>query len=106
MSGNLTHQNLPKVALELNIDRKLKQPSSDDPWRDITALGDENIIKGIKLRTEIANRLASLGTALVKVESPVKGEIHFALTSDKTREAIQLTYSLIKDLQLFLESQY
>ncbi|MFX1285016.1 MAG: zinc ribbon domain-containing protein [Promethearchaeota archaeon] len=106
MSGCLRRQNLPLVNLELKINEEPRQPSWDDPWLDITLSGEERILKRIKLRSEIANRLASLGTALIKVESEVKGEICLHLTCKETQDAIRLAYSLLKDLQLFLEISF
>ncbi|MHA2247004.1 MAG: right-handed parallel beta-helix repeat-containing protein [Candidatus Hodarchaeales archaeon] len=106
MSGYLQQQNLPRMNLELKIDGKPRKPSWDNPWQDITLLGEEKIIKGIKQNTEIAGQLSSLGTALVKVESPTKGEISLHLTCNETNEAIEHAYSLIKDLQLFFDSSF
>lgn len=91
------------MDLELKIDQEPRDLSWDDPWQDITLLGEEKIIKGIKMRSEIADRLASLGTAVVKVESQTKGEICLQITCNETEEALKLTHSLIKDLQLMFE---
>ena len=106
MSGCLKRQNLPLANLELQINGEPRQPSWDDPWQDITLSGEEKILKQIKLRSEIADRLTSLGTALIKVESQTKGEICIQLTCTEAKEAIKHAYSLIKDLQLFFEISF
>jgi hypothetical protein len=106
MSGCLKRLNLPKVNLELKIDGEPRQLSWDDPWEGITLMGEEKIISRIKLRSEIANRLASVGTALIKVRSPTKGEICIRLTGNRTPEVIENAYLLIKDIQSFFEISY
>ncbi len=50
MSGCLKRLNLPKVNLELKTDGEPRQPSWDDPWEDITLIGEEKIINRLKLR--------------------------------------------------------
>lgn len=87
----------------MKIDEAPRIPSYDNPWTDITLVGEEKIIQQIKLRNEIANRLLSLGSAVVKVESPIKGELNLQLTCNADVEAIKQAYSLIKDLQLFFD---
>ncbi|MHA2225667.1 MAG: hypothetical protein ACXAC8_10715 [Candidatus Hodarchaeales archaeon] len=64
------------------------------------------MIDQLKLRTEIANRMTSLGTALVTIKSHIKGEINIQLTCNEDAAAIKDTYSLLKDLQLFLEVSF
>jgi parallel beta-helix repeat protein len=103
MSGCLKRENIPITSLELKIEGEPKEPSWDDPWQDISILGEAKIIKGIKARSEIANRLKSLGTAVIKFESQTKGEICFQLTCNEAKESVKLAYLLIKDLQLFFE---
>ncbi|MFX1283626.1 MAG: hypothetical protein ACFFB5_08225 [Promethearchaeota archaeon] len=103
MNGSLKQPNLPKVSLELKITGKPREPSWDDLWQEITITGDEKIITGIKQKSEISYRLSSLGTALVKVESPKKGEINLTITCNETREAITQAYTLITNLQSFFE---
>lgn len=106
MSGCLKRMNLPKVNLELKTDGEPRQPSWDDPWEEITLIGEEKIINKIKSRREIANRLASIGTAHIKVGSPTKGEICIRLTSNETPEVVKDAYLLIKDMQSFFELSY
>lgn len=103
MSWNHTGENFPRINLEMKIDEAPRIPSYDDPWTDITLAGEEKIIQQIKLRNEIANRLLSLGSAVVKVESHIKGELNLQLTCNADVEAIKQAYSLIKDLQLFFD---
>ncbi|MFX0206980.1 MAG: hypothetical protein ACFFDT_13415, partial [Candidatus Hodarchaeota archaeon] len=103
MNGCLRRENIPEINLEIKIKGEPKESLWDDPWQDISLLGEEKIIKGIKMRSEIANRLNSLGSATVKFKSKVKGEICFQLVCNETKEAVKLAYSLIKDLQLFFE---
>jgi hypothetical protein len=106
MSGCLKRDNLPKVTLELKTRGEPRGPSWGDPWRDITMSGDKNVIAGIKLRSEISNSLNSLDTALVKVISPVEGEIHIKITCNETSEALKQAYSLITALQSFFEISF
>ena len=58
------------------------------------------------MRSEISNSLNSLGSALVKVSSPVEGEIFIKITCNETSEAVKQAYSLITDLQSFFEINY
>ena len=106
MSSCLKRLNLSEVNLESKIDGEPRQPSWDDLWEEITLIGEEKIINRIKLRREIANRLASIGTALIKVGSPTKGEICIQLTSNETPEVVKEAYLLIKDIQSFFEISY
>ncbi len=106
MSGCLKRQNLPIVNLELKINGEPGQPSWEDPWYKITLTGEESIIKRIKLRSEIADRLISLGTAFIKVESEIQGEICILLSCNETQEAVKVAYSLIRDLQSFFEISF
>ena len=78
----------------------------DDPWKDITLIGEEKIIKQIKFRSGIANRLTSLGTTVVTINSPTKEELVMQLTCNEDSEAIRHAYALIKDLQLFLDVSF
>lgn len=103
ISGCLKRENLPLVNLELRIDGEPKEPSWSDPWQDISLLGEEKIIKRIKIRSEIANRMNSLGTVFIKFESQTKGKICFQLICNETENSVKLAHSLIKDLQLFFE---
>jgi parallel beta-helix repeat protein len=104
MSGCLERSDNLIVNFELKIDELPESFSYDDPWQDIKLIGDENIILGIKQQSEIANRLTSIGTALVKVESSTKGEIWIELTFDESKEAVNHAYSLIKNLQTLIDN--
>ncbi|MHA2248136.1 MAG: NosD domain-containing protein [Candidatus Hodarchaeales archaeon] len=106
MSGCSKRDNLPKVTLELKTRGEPRGPSWGEPWRDIIMTGDKEVIAGIKPRSEISNSLNSLGTALVKVFSPVEGEIYIKITCNETSEAVKQAYSLITDLQSFFEISY
>ncbi|MFX0124088.1 MAG: hypothetical protein ACFFAE_10660 [Candidatus Hodarchaeota archaeon] len=106
MEGCLKKPNLPLVKLELKTEGEPRQLSWEDPWQNITLFGEENVLKRIKMRTEIAERIVSLGEAEVKVESQTKGEICLRLSCIETEEAIKSAYSLIKDLQLFFEISF
>ena len=106
MGGCLKKPNLPQINLELKTGGEPRQPSWEDPWQDITLIGEENVIKRIKMRSEIADRLVSLGEAKVKVESKNERELCLQLTCNETQEAIKIAYSLIKDLQFFFEISY
>ncbi|MFX1285054.1 MAG: hypothetical protein ACFFB5_15445 [Promethearchaeota archaeon] len=104
MNGCLKHQDLSNVSFELKIEEKQKQYSGD-PWQHITLVGEEMIIKEIKLRSEIAERLLSLSPIHVLVDSPNQGDICIQLTCNETDEAIKRAYLLIIDLQSFFESK-
>lgn len=106
MEGCLKKQNLPLVNLELKTEGEPRQPSWEDPWQDIALIGEEKVLKRIKMRSGIAHQFVSLGEAKIKVESQKKGEICLQLTCNETEEAIKIAYSLIKDLQLFLEISF
>lgn len=106
MSGCLKRPNLQLGNLILKTEGEPRQPSWDDPWKDITIIGEEEIIEQIKQRSEIANQLASLGKVEIKVESQNKGDICIQLICNETKETVKNAYSLIKDLQLFLEISF
>ncbi|UCG01426.1 MAG: right-handed parallel beta-helix repeat-containing protein [Candidatus Heimdallarchaeota archaeon] len=103
MSGHSKRDDFPKVTLEMKTHGEPRGPSWGDPWRDITMTGDKEVITKIKIRSVISNSLNSLGTALVNITSPVKGEIHIKITCNETRDAVKHAYSLITDLQSFFE---
>ncbi|UCG00968.1 MAG: zinc ribbon domain-containing protein [Candidatus Heimdallarchaeota archaeon] len=106
LEGCLRKSNLPFVNLELKTEGEPKQPSWEDPWRNINLSGGERVLNGIKMHSGIANQLVSLGKAEVKVESQTKGEICIQLTCIEMEEAVSIAYSLIKDLQLFFEISF
>lgn len=106
MKCYLKGQDFQQVYLELKIEGMPRQPSWDDFWKDIILHGEEKLIKQIKLRHEIANRLTSLGTALVKVESTKESEISIQLTCNVSEHAIKHSYALFKDLQLFFDISF
>lgn len=103
MEGCLIKPNLPKIDLKLKTEGEPRQASWEDPWRDISLIGEENVLKRLQMRSEIADQLVSLGTVEIKVESQIKGELCFELSCNETEEAIKVAYSLIKDLRLFFE---
>ncbi|MFX1507595.1 MAG: nitrous oxide reductase family maturation protein NosD [Promethearchaeota archaeon] len=103
LSGQSMREDFPKVTLEIKTYGDPRGPSWGDPWRDITMTGDKEVIAGIKIRSEIANSLNSLGTASVNVTSPIKGKIQIKITCIENKEAVKHAYSLITDLQSFFE---
>ncbi len=103
MRGWLEQRDKRLIKLELKIDESPTQFSYDEPWRDITLIGNEDVIQGIKQRREIANRLISLGTALVKVESPPIGRICIQITSQESKETINNAFFLLQELQSFID---
>ncbi|MFX1505618.1 MAG: hypothetical protein ACFFDC_05840 [Promethearchaeota archaeon] len=103
MEGCMKKLGLPLINLELKCEGEPRQLSWEDPWEAITVIGEKNILNRIKMRTEIADYLASLGTVDIKVKSESKGEIFIQLSCIKVDEVIKKAFTLIRDLQLFLE---
>lgn len=103
MSGCIKHQTNPTVNLELKTNKELLPPSNDDCWQNITLTGDETIINEIKQRREIAEQMVSIGTTFIRVESQTTGEIYIRLICNENKEAVTQTYSLITELQSFIE---
>ena len=103
MEGCLKKLGLPLINLELKCEGEPRQLSWEDPWEDITVIGEENILNRIKMRAEIASHLASLGTVEIKVQSESKEEICIQLSCVEVDEVIKNAFTLIRDLQLFLE---
>ena len=75
MSGCMKHPTIPSVNLELQTNKELLPHSNDDYWQNITLTGDERVINGIKQRSDIAERMSSIGTVFIGVESQTTGEI-------------------------------
>lgn len=103
LSGCLTQQKMAISNLEIKIEGKPRPYSWDNPWQDITLLGEEKIINRLKNRTELANRLISLGTAVLKVNTIAKGDICVQVTCNDNDDVIKNAYSLITDIKSFIE---
>ncbi|UCG00967.1 MAG: right-handed parallel beta-helix repeat-containing protein [Candidatus Heimdallarchaeota archaeon] len=107
MSGCLKKPEISeKLFIELKIDGDPRESIWDNPWKDITLKGEDKIIRGIKLRTEIANGLNSLGTALIKAESKIIGELYIELSCIKTTEAIKHAFTLVRELQSYFDISF
>ncbi|UCE13691.1 MAG: zinc ribbon domain-containing protein [Candidatus Heimdallarchaeota archaeon] len=103
MSGCLKRQNLPLVNFDLNKDGLPSQPSWDDPWQNIATSGEEIMLDRIRTKRGIAEKLNTLNTVSVRVESPKQGEICIFITCTERQDVIESAYSLMKEIQSFCE---
>ena len=106
MSGGIKRSSLPKVDLKANIDQDPQPASWDNPWDNILLEGEEEIIRRLKHRNQIAHHLSSLGRAILEAKSSSKGEICIKITCNESEETIKITYSLLRDLQSFFELSF
>ncbi len=107
MKACMKGEKITAPNLEIIVSGEPKRPSWENPWQNIELIGENEFIERIKSRGTMADNFVSLGTSTVKIESAKEGEIHLCITCDESKEAIERAYSLIKELQSFLElSQY
>ncbi|MHA2248135.1 MAG: hypothetical protein ACXADY_24515, partial [Candidatus Hodarchaeales archaeon] len=103
MRGCFKYQTNSIVNLKIRTNKKLLPPSNDDCWQNITLTGDETVINIIKQHSEIAERIASIGTVFIGVESQTTGVVSIRIICNENKEALTQTYSLITELQSFIE---
>jgi parallel beta-helix repeat protein len=103
MQSNLKHQIGQQVSFEIKIDRSMKDSVYSYPWQDIAISGDEKISESLKQKTEIADRLHSLGTAYVKVDSVIEKEIQIQITCKESKAAVEHAFALTTEIQSFLD---
>ena len=107
MKGSIKGKHIVSSNLEVKVSGEPWQPSWEKPWQNIELIGEKIIIERIKSKKTIADKLASLGTSTVKIESVKKGEIQICIICDESKKTIDSAYTLVKELQSFLEqSQY
>ena len=103
MEGWMRGEKIKAPNLEIKVYGEPRRPSWEDPWLDIELNGDFNFIDQIKSRGTMADNFASLGTCTVKIKSDKEGEIHLCIMCAESKETIERAYTLIKELQSFLE---
>jgi hypothetical protein len=76
----------------------------DNPWRNISIEGNNNtLLEKIRNRREIADRLASMKSGKITVKNTDNKMIRIEIKTEETPENVNLAYSLLKDIQWFLE---
>jgi hypothetical protein len=103
MEGCMKKLGLPSINMGLKCEGEPRQLSWENPWQNIVLIGEDQFLKRIKMRAEIADHIVSLGTVEIKVKSETEGEICIQLSCVEVDEAIKKSFTLIRDLQLFLE---
>ncbi len=88
--------------ISINNSHEPQAPTWDDPWKNIESTGNENILKQLKHRTAIANRINEVGNINIDIIGSEDG-ISYSIQVDKSKTAITAGYSLFIDLVWFIE---
>ncbi len=89
-------------SLHITNTHESRSPSWENPWKEIDIKGNEFIVKQLKHRTAIANRIKELGTMKIDITGSKNG-IKYDILGLKSKEGITIGYSLLLDLVWFFE---
>lgn len=104
MSGQLDPQDIQfDVNLEIVVEGEPRWRAVDDPWQGIILSGEEDLIHTVKHHEGLADKIAALGTTVIKVESSSPGVIDLRIVCNKSKYAITRAYALIEELQAFFD---
>lgn len=104
MKGCINNSKGIKLELLLESRGEPRERSWNNPWGDITISGNNHeIIEKLKIRSEIAGRMSSMGTVKIHIESSRNDSLCISLDFDSNKLMMDLAYSVVKDLQFFFD---